>query len=85
VLTGKYYVDELYDRLLAKPLYWISEHAFLRFGDRTVLDGTLNGLAAFGQRAAGVLSRVQSGSLHLYALFALIGIVSALLWSWAHV
>ena len=82
LLSGKYYVDELYDRVLAKPLYWLSEHVFLRFGDRTVLDGTLNGLASLGQRAAGILSRVQSGSLHRYALFVLVGIVSALLWSW---
>ncbi len=85
VLSGKYYVDEFYDRVLAKPLYWISERVFLRLSDRTVLDGTLNGLASFGLRAAGVLSRVQAGSLHRYALFVLVGIVSALLWSWTHV
>jgi NADH-quinone oxidoreductase subunit L len=85
LLSGKYFIDELYDRLLAKPLYWLSENVFLKFGDRTVLDGTLNGLAALGQRTAGVLSRVQSGSLHLYALFVLVGVVSALLWSWGHV
>ena len=84
LLTAKYYVDELYDRVLAKPLFWISEYVFLRFGDRTVLDGTLNGLASLGQQAAGVLSRVQSGSLHRYALFVMVGVVSALLWSWAH-
>ena len=82
LLWGKYFVDELYDRLLAKPLFWVSETVFLRFGDRTILDGTLHGLASLGQRTAGVLSKVQNGSLHLYALFVLVGIVSALLWSW---
>jgi NADH-quinone oxidoreductase subunit L len=45
----------------------------------------LNGLAALGQRSAGVLGRVQTGSLHLYAWLVLIGIVGALLWSWRHV
>ncbi len=85
VLSGKYYVDELYDRVLAKPLYWVSDVVFLKFSDRAVLDGTLDGLAALGQRTAGLLSRVQSGSLHLYALFVLGGIVIALLWSWGHV
>ena len=85
LLTGKYYVDELYDRVLAKPLFWISDRLFLRLGDRTILDGTLHGLASLGERTAGVLSRVQTGSLHLYALFVLVGIVGALLWSWAHV
>ena len=85
LLTGKYFVDELYDRVLAKPLFWISDRLFLRLGDRTILDGTLHGLASLGERTAGVLSRVQTGSLHLYALFVLVGIVGALLWSWAHV
>ena len=84
LLTARYRVDELYDRIFARPLYWVSEHVFLRFGDRTVLDGTLNGLASLGQQTAGVLSRIQTGSLHLYALLALVGIISALLWSWGH-
>ncbi|MDQ6612262.1 MAG: NADH-quinone oxidoreductase subunit L [Gemmatimonadota bacterium] len=82
VLTGKYWIDELYNNVLGKPLTWISENVFLRFGDRTVLDGTLNGVGSFGRFTAGVLSRMQSGSLHMYALFVLVGVVSALLWSW---
>ena len=82
LLSGKYFVDELYDALLVKPLAWISEHVFLRGGDKLVLDGTLNGLAAMAQRTAGVFSRLQTGSLHLYALMVAAGIVGALLWSW---
>jgi NADH-quinone oxidoreductase subunit L len=84
VLTGKYFVDELYDRLFARPLYWVSEQVFLRIGDKTILDGTLNGIAAMGQRTAGMLSRVQGGSLHVYAVFVAAGLVAALLWSWTH-
>ena len=82
LLSGKYFVDELYDALFVKPLAWISEHVFLRGGDKLVLDGTLNGLAAMAQRTAGVFSRLQTGSLHLYALMVGAGIVGALLWSW---
>lgn len=85
LLSGKYFVDELYDAVLAKPLYWLSENVFLKLGDRTLLDGSLNGLAAMGQRTAGALSRAQAGGLHRYALFVLVGLVVALLWSWAHV
>jgi NADH-quinone oxidoreductase subunit L len=84
ILSGKYFVDELYERLFARPLDWVSENVFLKFGDKTVIDGTLNGIAALGQRTAGVLSKVQAGSLHLYALFVVVGLVSALLWSWTH-
>jgi len=84
-LSGKYFIDELYERLIGNPLVWVSDRVFLRLGDRQVLDGTLNGLAALGQRGAGVLSRVQTGSLQLYLWFVLAGIVGALLWSWRHV
>jgi len=85
LLSGKYFIDELYERCIGRPLVWVSDFVFLRLGDRALLDGTLNGLAALGQRGAGALGRVQTGSLHLYAWFVLIGIVGALLWSWRHV
>ena len=80
VLAAKYYVDELYDTLLARPLTWISKHVFLDFGDRALLDGTLDGMARLARRTAGVLARVQTGQLQLYLLLALAGIVGALWW-----
>ena len=83
-LSGKYFVDELYERLINRPLVWVSDRVFLRLGDRQLIDGTLNGLAALGQRSAGWLARVQTGQLHLYALLVLGGIIAALLWSWSH-
>ncbi len=84
VLSGKYFVDEAYDRLIARPLYWISDRVFLRLGDQKLFDGSLHGLAALGRRTAGALSRVQNGNLHLYALLVLVGIIAALAWSWRH-
>ena len=61
---------------------WISEKIFLRIGDRFLIDGTLDGLAALAQRSAGRLSRLQTGNLQLYAFLVLAGIVGALVWSW---
>ena len=84
-LSGKYFIDELYERCLGKPLTWISDRVFLRFGDRALIDGTLHALAAVARGSAAVFGRLQSGSLHLYAWFVLLGIVGALLWSWRHV
>ena len=34
LLSGKYFVDELYERLIGRPLFWISDRVFLRLGDR---------------------------------------------------
>ena len=84
VLSGKYYVDEAYDWLIGRPLYWISDRVFLRLGDQKLFDGSLHGLAALGRRTAGGLSRVQNGNLHLYALFVLVGIIASLAWTWRH-
>jgi NADH-quinone oxidoreductase subunit L len=84
-LSGKYFVDELYERCLGRPLVWISDRVFLRVGDRALIDGTLHALAAIARGSAAVFGRLQSGSLHLYAGFVLLGIVGALLWSWRHV
>src|SRR5450755_2106396 len=48
-LSAKYYIDELYENVIGKPLVWVSDVVFLRLGDRRLLDGTLNGMAAFGR------------------------------------
>jgi NADH-quinone oxidoreductase subunit L len=85
LLSGRYFVDELYERVIVKPLAWFSEVVLLRGSDQRLLDGSLNGLASLAQRSAGLLSRVQTGSLQLYALLITVGIVGALLWSWRHV
>jgi NADH-quinone oxidoreductase subunit L len=84
-LSGKYFVDELYERLLGRPLVWTSDRVFLRFGDRALLDGTLHALAAIARGSGALFGRLQTGSLHLYAWFVLLGIAGALLWSWRHV
>jgi NADH-quinone oxidoreductase subunit L len=84
ILSGKYFVDEAYDTFIGRPLNWISERIFLNIGDRLLLDGSLNGLASMARRSAGVLGRVQTGNLQLYALLVLIGIVATLAWSWRH-
>jgi NADH-quinone oxidoreductase subunit L len=85
VLSGKYFIDELYERVIGRPLVWISDRIFLRLGDRALLDGTLNGMAAIGRGTGRVLARIQTGSLHFYAWLVLVGIAGALIWSWRHV
>jgi NADH-quinone oxidoreductase subunit L len=85
LLFNKYYIDELYDRVLGRPLTWVSDRIFLGLSDRLLIDGTLNGLARLAQTGAGVLSRVQTGNLQLYALFVLIGSLACLVWALRHV
>jgi len=84
-LANKYYVDELYEAVLGRPLTWISDRVLLGLGDRTLIDGTLHGLAATARGAAGVFGALQSGSLQRYALYVVLGLLGALAWSLRHV
>jgi NADH-quinone oxidoreductase subunit L len=84
LLSAKYYIDEMYENLIHRPILWVSDKVFLDLGDRRLFDGTLNGMASLASASGGVLTRVQTGSLHLYVLLVLIGSFLALVWSWAH-
>jgi NADH-quinone oxidoreductase subunit L len=79
VLLNKYYVDELYDRLIVQPLYalsrWCAETV-----DAGVIDGAVNGVATVVERAAGRLRRYQTGFVMNYALSMLVGVVALLGW-----
>jgi NADH-quinone oxidoreductase subunit L len=85
VLAGKYFVDELYDRALTRPWRWVSDRVFLRLGDRILLDGSLDGLAALARRGGATLARVHAGSLQAYAWMILLGLFVVLIWAWRHV
>jgi hypothetical protein len=41
-------------------------------------------MAALGQRTAGILAKVQNGSLHWYALLVVVGIITSIAVSWRH-
>ncbi len=81
LLSGGYYVDEFYALTVTRPILWLAARVFLRGGDQRLIDGTLNGLAALFQRAAGRLSRVQAGALQLYVLLAGLGIAACVAWA----
>jgi hypothetical protein len=74
----------LYEAVLGRPLHWISERVFLDLGDRALIDGTLHGLTGLAQRAAGRLSRVETGNLQFYVLLAALGVIASLAWMWGH-
>ena len=85
VLTNKYYIDELYEAALGRPLEWLSRRVFLELGDRTLFDGTLHALAGAARRGAAAFGALQAGSLHRYALYTVLGVLAAVAWSLGHV
>jgi NADH-quinone oxidoreductase subunit L len=74
LLVGKYYVDELYDRLVVEPIKGASRWLWAEV-DVAVVDGTVNQAGAFVRRDSVWLSRVQSGFVRNYALSIFLGAV----------
>jgi NADH-quinone oxidoreductase subunit L len=74
VLFNKYYVDEIYDNTVVKPV--IGGARGLWHGiDEPVIDGGVNGLAKIVALGSAVLSWVQAGKVQLYALSVLLGAI----------
>jgi NADH-quinone oxidoreductase subunit L len=75
LVLNKYYVDEIYDALIVKPLYrlylWLA-HVF----DVKVIDGLVNGVASMVIAWALGLRRIQTGYVMNYALGMLLGAVA---------
>jgi len=74
ILLNKYYVDELYDRVLVNPLLKLAWFLWKRF-DVLVIDGLVNGVADSVKGLGEVIRRIQTGYLRNYALGLLLGAI----------
>ncbi len=76
VLSRKYYVDELYDALVVRPLVWLSRVVLWRGVDQRVVDGAaVNGAAVVSRLAGGGLRLLQTGQVGVYVVLFLVGAV----------
>ncbi|HEX6104005.1 MAG TPA: NADH-quinone oxidoreductase subunit L [Gemmatimonadales bacterium] len=74
VLNRKYYVDELYDAVVVRPLVWLSRVVLWRGVDQGVVDGAaVNGTARVSQGLGWLGSRLQTGQVGLYVVLFLVG------------
>jgi len=74
LLIHKYYVDELYNWLVVRPLRVGSEKILWQRVDAGLIDGL--GVNGTGERVAGVgglLRRIQSGNIRSYATWVMLG------------
>ncbi|MGD2114657.1 MAG: NADH-quinone oxidoreductase subunit L [Acidobacteriota bacterium] len=79
VLVHKYYVDELYDAVIVRPLRRISRF-FWKGVDGRVIDGSIH-LGAYLAELTGDLGRLTTtGNVRNYALYFFLGIVVLLTW-----
>jgi len=76
----KFYVDEIYDALIQKPLDHISGF-FFKVIDKTGIDGVVNGLGKGSLEASKGLRLLQTGNVGFYIFAMVIGVIAVLIYS----
>jgi NADH-quinone oxidoreductase subunit L len=80
LVYNKFYVDEIYDVLITKPLNAISNF-FYRILDLRVVDGVVNGTGEGVQGWSALLRRAQSGHVGFYLFAMVVGILLILVFN----
>lgn len=78
LVVNKFYVDEIYDFLVVRPVLTSSRDVFWAM-DRVVVDGAVNGVASQARAVGRVLRGWQTGSIRTYASWIAIGSVIIML------
>ncbi len=75
VLYNKYWVDEIYDRFIVRPIVGLSRGFLWKFMDKGLIDGAaVNGPAWISRHVLGKAgSLLQNGQVGLYLIFFLLG------------
>lgn len=74
VLFNKYYVDELYDRIVVQPILAASRFAW-RVIDDAIIDGIVNGVGLFARALGWFGSLFQTGTVNMYAFVLTLGVL----------
>jgi NADH-quinone oxidoreductase subunit L len=82
LVLNKYYVDELYDATVVRPIFRLSQFSWKTI-DTVVIDGVMVNGTAFATELTGDLLRfLQTGNVRNYALSVAIGILALALILW---
>jgi NADH-quinone oxidoreductase subunit L len=77
LLYNKWYVDELYDRILVRPLLAVSRGSW-RVIDQVLIDGTVNAVGNVSRGLGWFGSLFQTGQLNTYAFILALGALAVL-------
>jgi NADH-quinone oxidoreductase subunit L len=76
LFVNKYWLDDVYEKVVARNLLHRGLFRGLSFFDVRVVDGAMNGLGWIGVGTGKLVRRAQSGQLQLYGAAAVLGIVA---------
>jgi NADH-quinone oxidoreductase subunit L len=75
LVYNKYFVDEIYNAVVVKPVVNISRTVLWRGLDAGLIDGAVNGVGTQSQGIGGLLKLLQSGNIRSYATWVVFGSV----------
>jgi NADH-quinone oxidoreductase subunit L len=79
VLANRWYVDELYDRVVVRPIVRMSDLVLWRVMDKGIIDGAaVNGSAALARVMGWIASRIQNGRVGTYVFAFVVGVIMVL-------
>jgi len=79
VLYRKWYIDEIYDALIVRPLVWISDKILWKGVDAGLIDGAgVNGSARVTRGIGAIGSWLQTGQVGTYVFFFVVGVLLVL-------
>ncbi len=73
MLLNKYYIDDLYNLIVTRPLFWISDNVLNRAIDSYAIDGTAEGAGLAVQTSGQMARRAETGNVQHYAFVYLLG------------
>jgi NADH-quinone oxidoreductase subunit L len=76
LLLDKYYIDQLYNLFISRPLFWMSQFVLFRGIDEGVIDGIANGTGLGVEGSGEGLRRVETGNVQDYAFVYLLGVLA---------
>lgn len=76
LLFDKYYIDELYNLLVGRPLFWISQFVLFRGIDAGVIDGVVDATGLGVEGSGEALRRAATGNVQDYAFAYLLGVLA---------
>ncbi|MBU1698603.1 MAG: NADH-quinone oxidoreductase subunit L [Candidatus Eisenbacteria bacterium] len=79
LVLNKYYVDELYNAAIIRPVGTISRNILWKIVDVWIIDGIVNLVGILSRVGSYIIRFMQVGSVQIYALVILAGVIVLLL------
>ena len=73
LLLNKYYIDQLYNFIVTRPLFWVSNNVLNRAIDSFAIDGAADGAGLAVQTSGQIARRAETGNVQHYAFVYLLG------------